>query len=85
MFASIPGPKRLKGLLPVGVPVAHKNGTGGTQNGIAAATNDIGVIYLRNQKNLAIAVFVSDSSANEATREAVIAKIAKAAWDRWSK
>ena len=32
-----------------------------------------------------IAVFVSDSPADEKTREAVIAKIAKACWDRWGK
>jgi hypothetical protein len=30
---------------------------------------------------LAIAVFVSDSPADEATREAVIAKIARAIWE----
>jgi hypothetical protein len=29
-------------------------------------------------------VFVADSKADEATREAVIARIARAAWDRWS-
>jgi hypothetical protein len=28
--------------------------------------------------------FVNDSKADEATREAVIARIARAAWDRWS-
>lgn len=50
-----------------------------------AATNDIGIIYLPNGKHLAIAVFVSDSEADEKTREAVIAKIAKAAWDRWNR
>ena len=63
--------------------MAHKTGTGGARHGIAAATNDIGIIDPRNGKHLAIAVFVSDSPANEATRDAVIAKIAKAAWDRW--
>jgi hypothetical protein len=30
-----------------------------------------------------IAVYVSDSTADERTREAVIAKIAKAVFDRW--
>lgn len=79
------GPKRLKGLLPKGTPVAHKTGTGGTRNGITGATNDIGIITLPNGKHLAIAVFVSDSSADEATRERVIAEIAKIAWDEWSK
>ena len=85
MSRSNPGPKRLKGLLPAGTIVAHKTGTGGTQNGITAATNDIGIIYLSNGKHIAIAIFVSDSPANEETREAVIAKIAKACWDKWEK
>lgn len=85
MKNSVTGERRLKGLLPKNVDVAHKTGTGGTQAGITSATNDIGLVYLPNNKLLAIAVFVSDSPADEKTREAVIAKIAKAAWDRWSK
>jgi hypothetical protein len=83
MIDSTPGANRLKGLLPKGTTVAHKTGTGGTQNGIAAATNDIGIVYLPNGKHLAVAVFVSDSPSDEKTREAVIARIAKAAFDRW--
>jgi beta-lactamase class A len=82
MFESIPGAKRLKGLLPAGTVVAHKTGTSGTQNGVTAATNDIGIITLPNGKHLAIAVFVSDSPADEAIREGVIAKIAKAVWEK---
>ena len=85
MTESTPGPKRLKGLLPTGTVVAHKTGTSGTQNGITAATNDIGIITLPNGKHFAIAVFVAESPADEATREGVIAKIAKAVWDKWSK
>ncbi len=81
MIESTPGAKRLKGLLPAGTVVAHKTGTSGTEKGITAATNDIGIISLPNGKHLAIAVFVSDSPADEATREGVIAKIAKAVWD----
>jgi len=82
---STPGAKRLKGLLPAGTLVAHKTGTSGTENGITAATNDIGIITLPNGHHLAIAVFVSDSAADEATREGVIAKVARAVWDKWSK
>lgn len=78
-------PNRLKGLLPKDAIVAHKTGSSGSREGITAATNDIGIINLPNGKHLAIAVFVSDSPADEKTREAVIAKIAKAAWDKWSK
>jgi beta-lactamase class A len=81
MTESIPGAKRLKGELPAGTVVAHKTGTGGTQNGITSATNDIGIITLPDGRHLAVAAFVSDSSADEATRESVIARVAKAAWD----
>jgi hypothetical protein len=34
--------------------------------------------------NVAIAVFVSDSVADEVARESVIAKISRAAWDNWA-
>ena len=85
MTESTTGPHRLKGLLPAGTIVAHKTGTSGTESGITAATNDIGIITLPNGKHLAIAVFVSDSGADEIRREGTIAKIAKAAWDSVSK
>lgn len=81
---SIPGAKRLKGQLPAETIVAHKTGTGGTRNGVTSATNDIGLITLPDGRHLAVAVFVSDSKADLNTREAVIAEIAKALWDRWS-
>lgn len=81
MTESKPGKKRLKGLLPAGTAVAHKTGTSGTDKGVTAATNDIGIITLPNGKRVAIAVFVADSPADEATREGVIAKIARAVYD----
>jgi len=84
MTESPTGLKRLKGLLPKDAVVAHKTGTSGNKGGITAATNDIGIITMPNGRHLAIAVFVSDSPANDATREEVIAKIAKTVWDKWS-
>ena len=39
-------PTRLKGLLPPGTVVAHKTGSTETVNGLTAATNDSGVIFL---------------------------------------
>ena len=85
MGESNTGPKRLKGMLPKdGIFVAHKTGTGGTRKGITSATNDIGLISLGEGKTAAVAVFVSDSSADEKSRELVIAKIAKAVEDRWN-
>lgn len=77
-------PTRLKGLLPKTAVVAHKTGSSGTNNGITAATNDIGIVTLPNGHHLAIAVYVSDSPADLATREKVIAQIAKAIWEKFS-
>lgn len=86
MTESPTGPKRLKGLLPQGAVVAHKTGTSGVNaSGINAATNDIGIMTLPNGRHVAIAVFVSDSPAGIATSEAVIAKVARAVWDKWGK
>jgi len=85
LIESTPGAQRLKGLLPAGTIVAHKTGTSGTNNGMTAATNDIGLVNLPEGKHLAIAVFVSDSLADDATRERVTAKIAKAIWDSATK
>lgn len=76
------GSGRIKGGLPVGTIVMHKTGSSGTRNGITFATNDIGLITLPDGRRLAIAVFVTDSSADEAARDAVIARIAKAAYDQ---
>jgi hypothetical protein len=84
MIETPTGPRRLKGLLPAGTVVAHKTGTSGTRNGLTRATNDVGLIALADGRHMAIAVFVSDSQAVETVREAVIAKIARAAWDFWS-
>jgi beta-lactamase class A len=83
MTESIPGPKRIKGRLPAGTMVAHKTGTSGTENGMTAATNDVGLVTLPDGRHLAVAVFVSDSPADEKVREGVIAHITRAAWD-WS-
>ena len=83
MANSTPGAKRIKRNLPENTVIAHKTGTSGTQNDVTAATNDIGIVRMPNGKSFAIAVYVSDSPEDEKTREAVIAKIAKAVWDRW--
>ena len=81
MAAGKTGPDRIKGLLPVGTVVAHKTGSSGTVGGVTRATNDAGLITLPDGRHLAVVVFVSDTRANGATRDAVIAKIARAAWD----
>ena len=74
-------PGRIHGLLPPGTAVAHKTGSSGESHGLAPATNDVGLITLPDGRRLAIAIFVTDSHADEATRDAVIARIAKAIYD----
>lgn len=75
------GMNRIKGDLPSGTPVAHKTGTSGTRDGVTAATNDIGIVTLPDGRHLAVAIFIRDSKADLKTREAVIARIARAAYD----
>ena len=81
MTASPSGPKRLRGLLPEGTQVAHKTGTSGYENGIAAATNDVGLIQLPDGRHLAIAVLVTDARADETSVEHAMAAIARACYD----
>jgi beta-lactamase class A len=85
MTGSIPGARRIKGLLPKGAVVAHKPGTSDTDaDGLTIATNDAGVITLPNGHHLYVVVFISDSHADEAIREGVIARIARLAYDSFS-
>ncbi len=74
------GPNRIKGALPTGTIVLHKTGSSGSQAGKTPATNDIGLIVLPDGRRLALAVFVTDSSADPATIESVIARIAAAVY-----
>ena len=74
--------ERLSANLPKGTQVAHKAGTSDVDNGLAHATNDIGLITLPGgRRRLAIAIFITDSTANEASREKVIARIARCVYD----
>jgi beta-lactamase class A len=75
-------PTRLKGRLPAGTEVAHKTGSSGSRDGVSAATNDVGIITLPDGRHLAIAVFLRDSKADAPARDATIAQVARAAWDR---
>lgn len=78
-------PKRIRGLLPAGTPVAHRTGTSGTNaEGLAPGTNDVGVIALPNGKHLAIAILLTDSHDPAEVRDQVIATIAKAAYDEFA-
>jgi beta-lactamase class A len=70
------GTGRIKGMLPPRTDVAHKTGT------IGGSTNDVGIIYLPDDAgHVVTAVFVKDSEADGADREATIAQISRAIHD----
>lgn len=73
------GPNRIRALLPAGTPVAHKTGTG------TPMTNDAGLITLpEGAGHVAIVVFVRSTAGSAASRERVIAEIARAVYDYFS-
>lgn len=77
---------RLKGQLPDSMVVAHKTGTSGTNaEGMMAAVNDAGIITLPNGKHIALVVFITDTKAEFEDSEKLIAQIAKASVDYFSK
>lgn len=79
MTESVTGRDRIKALLPKDTRVAHRTGTGyGTYN-------DVGIITLPNGKHLIVAVFIAEAQTDPETCSNTIAKIAKIAWDHYSK
>lgn len=85
MVESPTGAARLKALLRKALHIAHKTGTGGTRDGVASATNDIGIIPFLDGRRMAIAVYIKDSHADFEIRERVIAEIAEAIWVEFSR
>ena len=76
MRESRSGPRRLRGLLPRGTPVAHKTGS------MAAAINDVGIITLPDDAgHLAIAVYVNTLHRTTYRRERTIAQASRALYD----
>jgi len=74
--------KRLKGQLPEKAIVADKTGSSGVnKDGLTAAVNDIGIVFLPNGQHFFISVFVTNSKEDTETNEKIIADIAKATWN----
>ncbi|HEU4587122.1 MAG TPA: hypothetical protein VFS11_00635 [Gemmatimonadales bacterium] len=67
----------VRGTLPY-IPGVAASGRWGA--GLTAATNDIGIITLPDGRHPAVAVFLVDSRADDATRDAIIAGVTEAAW-----
>jgi len=78
MTQSKTGQARLKAGLPADASLAHKTGTGRTDLGVNPATNDIGVITLKNGHRYGVAVFLEGSTLSDAERDALFAGVARA-------
>jgi len=79
MTETVVGANRIKGLLPKNTVVAHRTGTG------YGSYNDAGIITLPSGKHLAIVVFISEAQENPEKCNEAIARIAKLAWDYYSR
>jgi len=76
------GGKRLRGQLPENTMVAHKTGSSGrNKDGVTAAVNDIGIIFMPNGQHYFISVFVTDSMEDGDANEKIISDISRATWD----
>jgi beta-lactamase class A len=85
LFSFMQGPGngtgRIKAGLPAETVVRHKSGTSDTVLGLTYAMNDIALITLPDGRMLALAVFMTNSTDDEAKREATFAAIAKAVYE----
>ena len=81
MAGTVNGPKRIKGLLPPGTPVAHKPGTGGLLPALFVATNDVGIVTMPSGRRFAICVFITGSRRPVEEQEIEIARVVRAVWD----
>jgi beta-lactamase class A len=73
--------ERISRQLPEGTVVAHKTGTSGMEDGVTTAVNDIGIVTLPNGEHLVLAIFVTEVEGDMEAGEAIIATVAKAAYD----
>lgn len=81
MEQSFNSAKRIKGMLPDSIVVAHKTGTSFKEGGATHAVNDIGIITLPNGRHIAIAMFVSDTNIPPGDCEAWIARVTRMIYD----
>jgi len=72
------GMGRLRAGLPATVRLAHKTGTSATFDGATDATNDAGLVTLPDGRRIAVVALLAESHADEATRDATLAQVARA-------
>ncbi|WP_293380521.1 class A beta-lactamase [Phenylobacterium sp.] len=73
------GGDRIKAGLPKTATFAHKPGTSGTDQGLNAAFNDVGIFTLADRRSYAVAAFLTGSTATDAERAALFADLGRTA------
>lgn len=77
-------PTRLRAGAPPGWDVGHKTGTSGGFEGRVTATNDVGLYFPPRLPAIAVAVFLAESPASPAERDAAIARVGALAAEAYS-
>jgi len=76
----------MKAGLPEGAELAHRTGMSGTNdNNLRVAMNDVGIVKLPNGKHFILSVYLKEITESQEDTEKIIADIAKAAWDYFTK
>jgi len=73
------GGDRIRAGLPKAAAFAHRPGASGTDQGLTAAFNDVGVFTLPDRRSYAVAAFLSGSTAAEPARAALFADLGRVA------
>ena len=71
------GADRFRAGFPPNIRLAHKTGSGDTTGGLAEATNDAGIVTLPDGRRIVLVALLAASPADDATRDAVLAKVAR--------
>ncbi|MFB3386306.1 class A beta-lactamase, subclass A2 [Flavobacterium sp. LAR06] len=76
----------MKAGLPQGTELAHRTGISGTNdNNLRVAMNDIGIVKLPNGKHFILSVYLKEITESKEDTEKIIADIAKATWDYFTR
>ena len=79
MTASRTGTARLRAGLPATAALAHQSGESATDLGLTPSTADMGLVTLADGARIAVAAFLTGSTATDAQRDALIADGARTA------
>ena len=77
MAATPRGADRLKAGFPPGSVFSHKPGTSGSDLGLTAAYNDVGIVVFPDKRAYAVAAFLSGSVAAPATHAPLMARLGR--------